>query len=66
MQVRSTFARAVSNNLKLIFAALAPQLSGGAERQAIWLLHGMVQELWRGGDFQPGTNQAGPHNRGHR
>lgn len=30
------------------FAALAPQLPAGPEKQALSLLHGMVQELWRG------------------
>lgn len=36
-----------TEQLEADFAALAPQLSRGAERQAISLLHGMVQELWR-------------------
>lgn len=29
------------------FAALAPQIPDGAQKQALSLLHGMVQELWR-------------------
>jgi len=32
------------------FAALAPQIPDGAQKQAISLLHGMVQELWRAAD----------------
>ena len=33
--------------LEADFAALAPKLPDGAERQALSVLHGMVQELWR-------------------
>lgn len=33
--------------LEADFAALAPQLPEGAERKALSILHGMVQELWR-------------------
>ncbi|MFG1192675.1 peroxiredoxin [Xanthobacter flavus] len=33
--------------LEADFAALAPKLPDGAERKALSLLHGMVQELWR-------------------
>lgn len=29
------------------FAALAPKLPDGPEKQALSLLHGMIQELWR-------------------
>ena len=39
------------------FVALAPQIPDGAQKQAISLLHGMVQELWRAADApkdQPG------------
>lgn len=47
--------------LEADFAALAPQLSGGAERQAISLLHGMVQELWRAvGTSSPAQTRPGP------
>lgn len=35
------------------FAALAPQLPAGPEKQALSLLHGMVQELWRGAGSVP-------------
>lgn len=31
------------------FAALAPELPDGPQKQALSLLHGMVQELWRAG-----------------
>ena len=33
--------------LEADFAALAPQLADNAERKALSILHGMVQELWR-------------------
>lgn len=32
------------------FAALAPRIQDGPEKQALSLLHGMVQELWRGAE----------------
>lgn len=40
------------------FAALAPKIPDGAQKQAISLLHGMVQELWRAADA-PGDRPAG-------
>jgi len=37
------------DQLEQDFAALAPQLPQGPQTQALSLLHGMVQELWRSG-----------------
>ena len=37
------------DQLEQDFAALAPQLPEGAQTQALSLLHGMIQEVWRGG-----------------
>ncbi|MCK1344485.1 MULTISPECIES: peroxiredoxin [unclassified Bradyrhizobium] len=44
------------------FAALAPQLAQGPEKQAISTLHGMVQELWRAvGASGPAQARPGPN-----
>jgi len=40
------------------FAALAPQIPDGAPKQALALLHGMIQELWRSADGD-GRSYAG-------
>jgi len=43
------------------FAQLAPQIPDGAEKRALSLLHGMVQELWRNaGSAIPAGPQTGP------
>jgi peroxiredoxin len=46
------------HQLEQDFAALAPQIPDGAPKQAISLLHGMVQELWRAADA-PHDRQGG-------
>ncbi len=47
--------------LEADFAALAPKLPDGAERQALSVLHGMVQELWRVQTLDPGNHaRSGP------
>lgn len=45
--------------LEADFASLAPQLPDGAERKALSILHGMVQELWRI-QVSGNANQARP------
>ena len=43
------------------FAQLAPQIPDGAEKRALSLLHGMVQELWRNaGPAIPAGPRTGP------
>lgn len=46
------------SHLEADFAALAPELADGPEKKALSILHGMVQELWRGQQ-----NAAHPHHR---
>lgn len=47
--------------LETDFAQLAPQIPDGAEKRALSLLHGMVQELWRSaGAAVPAGSRPGP------
>jgi hypothetical protein len=45
--IQPVYARRL-HELEQTFAALEPQIHDSPEKQAFSLLHGMVQELWRG------------------
>jgi hypothetical protein len=45
--IQPVYARRL-HELEQTFAALEPQIHESPEKQAFSLLHGMVQELWRG------------------